>query len=82
MARRLSAGLTALLLAAAAAGTAQAQIVSRESEIVGLRLGQKVLVDDAACPAGQIKQVTGTKLLPNGSVARVAQCVDRKSARR
>jgi hypothetical protein len=60
---------------------ARADMVTREAEIVNLRLGQKVLVDDGSCPAGQIKLVSGVKLAVNGVLAS-RQCVDRKSARR
>ena len=64
-----------------AQGPASAQIMMREADIAGLRLGQKVLVDDGTCPSGQIKQITGTKLVEAG-VQRTAQCVDRKTAKR
>ena len=55
--------------------------VSREQDIVDLRLGQRILVDDGACPAGQIKEVTGAKLSTAGVVRRVV-CVARAGARR
>ena len=55
---------------------ASAEQVSRESDIVNLRLGQRVLVDDGSCPAGQIKEVTGSKLTTAG-VARKTACVAR-----
>lgn len=58
-----------------------ADLVSRESEIVNLRLGQKVLVDDGSCPAGQIKMVSGANLV-SGGVQATRACVDRKTARR
>ena len=38
-----------------------AQQVSREQDIVDLRLGQRVLVDDGSCPAGQIKEVAARR---------------------
>ena len=63
------------------AAPAYADIVTRESDISGIRLGQHLLVDDGSCPAGQIKEITGTKLTENG-VAVVRKCVDRKTARR
>ena len=47
-------GIAALL---ALASAALAQVVSREQDIADLRLGQRVLVDDGSCPAGQIKEV-------------------------
>ena len=40
---------------------ALAQQVSREQDIVDLRLGQRILVDDGSCPAGQIKEVSGRR---------------------
>ena len=40
--------------------------VSREQDIVNLRLGQRVKVDDGTCPAGQIKEVSGTKMTSTG----------------
>lgn len=55
---------------------AQQLQVSREQDIVDLRLGQRVLVDDGACPAGQIKEVAGAKMTPTG-VARSSKCIPR-----
>jgi hypothetical protein len=60
---------------------ALADMVSRESDITGIRLGQHYLVDDGSCPAGQIKQITGTKLTANG-ITSIKKCVDRKTAKR
>lgn len=76
-------GLRAAIAAALVilATPAFADLVSRESEIVGLRLGQKVLVDDGSCPAGQIKLIAGAKLMAGG-VQATRTCVDRKNARR
>jgi hypothetical protein len=61
----------------APAATAMADHVGREQDIVGLRLGQQVLVDDGSCPAGQIKLVSGAKMTPTGILAARA-CVPRK----
>jgi hypothetical protein len=72
-------GLVALVSAAALAAiihSASAQTVMREADIVDLRVGQRVLVDDGSCPAGQIKQVIGAKLSQNG-VVRTQSCVPR-----
>ena len=44
----------------------------RESDIADLRLGQRVLVDDGSCPAGQIKEVPGSQMTTTGIVARPA----------
>jgi hypothetical protein len=53
-----------------------AQQVSREQDIVELRLGQRIMVDDGSCPAGQIKEVSGAKMTPAG-VARASKCIAR-----
>ena len=65
---RLFAGLAFALTATSAI----AEQVSREEEIVNLRLGQRILVDDGSCPAGQIKEVSGTQMTANG-IARAHQ---------
>jgi hypothetical protein len=67
--------LGALALLALAAPAA-AQLVSREQDIVDLRLGQRILVDDGSCPAGQIKEVSGAKMTAAG-IQRVAKCIPR-----
>jgi hypothetical protein len=69
----ISFGLASLLIAA----SANAAQVRRESEITNLRLGERILVDDGSCPAGQIKEVSGAKLAATG-VVRVRKCVSRK----
>jgi hypothetical protein len=61
---------------AALATSAIAQQVSREQDIVDLRLGQRVLVDDGSCPAGQIKEVSGARMTATG-ILRVQKCVPR-----
>jgi hypothetical protein len=55
---------------------ALAQQVGRERDIVELRLGQRVLVDDGTCPAGQINEVSGAKMTSAG-VARERKCIPR-----
>jgi hypothetical protein len=72
----LTIGAIALLATSAPALAQQAQAVTREQDIVDLRVGQKVLVDDGSCPSGQIKQVMGSQLNANG-VARTRTCVPR-----
>ena len=67
--------LAALALFALADG-ARAEIVSREQDIVDLRLGQRVMVDDGSCPAGQIKEVQGSQMTTTG-VVRTRKCVPR-----
>lgn len=50
--------------------------VRRVQDIGDLRLGQRIRVDDGTCPAGQVKEVSGAKLV-SGQVARTAKCVPR-----
>lgn len=70
----------AVIATLASHAAAQAQTLSREPAAGELRLGQRVLVDDGSCPAGQIKQVTGARLTTAG-VERVRGCVPRKQRR-
>jgi hypothetical protein len=72
---RTALALAALALFALADG-AHAEIVSREQDIVDLRLGQRVMVDDGSCPAGQIKEVQGSQMTTSG-VLRTRKCVPR-----
>jgi hypothetical protein len=58
-----------------------AQPVSREQEIIDLRLGQRILVDDGSCPAGQIKEVSGARMTAAG-VVRAAKCIPRLGPKR
>jgi uncharacterized protein DUF6719 len=53
-----------------------AQQVGREQEIVNLNLGQRILVDDGTCPAGQIKEVSGAKMTSTG-ITRARKCIPR-----
>jgi hypothetical protein len=50
--------------------------VAREQDIVNLRLGQRIKVDDGTCPAGQVKEVSGTKMSSSG-VVRARKCIPR-----
>jgi hypothetical protein len=68
----LAAGLALWLTATAAF----AQTVSREQDIVDLRLGQRVMVDDGSCPAGQVKEVQGSQMTTSG-VLRTRKCIPR-----
>ena len=68
----LPASLALCLLASPAA----AQTVANERNIVDLRLGQRVLVDDGTCPAGQIKEVMGSQMTASG-VLRTRKCIPR-----
>jgi hypothetical protein len=71
---------SALLLLGFAAPAAAEQ-VSREQDIIDLRLGQRVMVDDGSCPAGQIKEVTGVRLTTSG-IARARKCVPRMGTKK
>ncbi|MBW7963938.1 DUF6719 family protein [Bradyrhizobium sp. BR 10261] len=66
----------ALLISSALASAGYATTVGREQDIVDLKLGQRVQVDDGTCPAGQVKEVRGSKMTDKG-VARTASCVPR-----
>jgi hypothetical protein len=68
----LLAGFAVLVLAA----PALAEQVARERDIVELRLGQRILVDDGSCPTGQIKEVSGSRMTTTG-VVRVRKCIPR-----
>ena len=76
----MSSLLGALALLALAAPAAAEQ-VSREQDIVDLRLGQRILVDDGSCPAGQIKEVSGAKMTAAG-IQRAAKCIPRLGPKR
>jgi hypothetical protein len=70
-----------LSLGASTAALAMNDQVAREQDIVGLRLGQRVLVDDGSCPAGQIKEVSGAKITPTG-VLPSRRCIPRSGPKR
>jgi len=72
--------LVATLFASTAAH-ALGQQVGREEEITDLRLGQRILVDDGTCPAGQIKEVSGAKMTPQG-IARARKCIARSGPKK
>jgi phosphosulfolactate phosphohydrolase-like enzyme len=69
------------LVLLAAVIPAAADQVSREQDIVGLRLGQRVMVDDGSCPAGEIKEVLGAKMTATGIVA-TRKCIPRLGPKR
>jgi hypothetical protein len=60
----------------ALADPALAEQVSREQDIGDLRLGQRLKVDDGTCPAGQIKEISGTKMTSSG-IVRSRRCIPR-----
>jgi len=71
-------GLALLALATSAMAD---QVFSREQDIPELRLGQRILVDDGSCPAGQIKEVSGARMTPSG-ILRVQKCIPRLGTRK
>jgi hypothetical protein len=56
--------------------SARADQVSREQDIVNLRLGQRIKVDDGTCPAGQIKEISGARMAATG-IVRASKCIPR-----
>lgn len=70
-----------LLIAATTAASAMTDQVAREQDIVGLRLGQRVMVDDGTCGAGQIKEVSGARMTPTGVLAS-RRCIPRSGPKR
>ena len=76
----LSILLVGALVLFALVHAATAQQVGREQDIVNLRLGQRIKVDDGTCPAGQIKQVSGAKMTANG-VEATKKCIPRVAAK-
>jgi hypothetical protein len=79
--RKASYIIFSALLLLGFAGPAAAEQVAREQDIVDLRLGQRIMVDDGSCPAGQIKEVTGVKLTTTG-IARARKCVPRMGTKK
>ncbi|CAN7270226.1 hypothetical protein LJR220_001245 [Bradyrhizobium sp. LjRoot220] len=67
--------LASLILCLLASPAAALQ-VANERDIVELRLGQRILVDDGSCPAGQIKEVLGSQMTTSG-VLRTSKCIPR-----
>jgi hypothetical protein len=73
---RGSALLFGCFLLLALAAPVMADQVAREQDIVNLRLGQRIKVDDGTCPAGQVKEVSGTRMTATG-VIRAVKCIPR-----
>jgi hypothetical protein len=71
-----SLAVTASLTLSLIATAATAQTFSRERDIPDLRLGQRAMVDDGSCPAGQIKEVMGAQMAETG-VVRTRKCIQR-----
>jgi hypothetical protein len=64
------------LVLCATVTSASADQVSREQDIVNLRLGQRVKVDDGTCPAGQVKEISGARMSSTG-IIRTQKCIPR-----
>jgi len=75
------ASIAALALLVFASSALAQQAVMREQDIVDLKLGQRVLVDDGSCPAGQIKEVSGSQMTTSG-IVRTRKCVPRLGPKR
>ena len=73
---RFCCALLAALTLAAPHALALAQLVGREQDIVDLKLGQRMLVDDGTCPAGQIMEISGTRIT-SGGIVRSQKCIPR-----
>ena len=77
---RMRKALCVLILGAGGISTlvsaTRAQQFSNEKDISELRLGQRVKIDDGTCPAGQVKEISGTKMT-NGGVVRTRKCIPR-----
>ena len=63
------------ILGLLAPGTADAATLTKEPGKGALRYGVRVLVDDGACPKGQIKEVTGGK--SSRGIKRTRRCIPR-----
>jgi hypothetical protein len=74
--KHFSVVLSGAFALAALATSAAADQLLREQDIADLRLGQRILVDDGSCPAGQIKEVSGAKMTAAG-ILRVKKCIPR-----
>ena len=74
---RITATIVATMLMA---GAAEARILKHEPPMGALKEGQRVLVDDGSCPAGQIKEVIGGNHVKAGGykhVERQRRCIPR-----
>jgi hypothetical protein len=78
---RFSLLLTGGFALALVSTSALAEQVPREQDILNLRLGQHILVDDGSCPAGQIKEVSGAKMTAGGILAR-RTCIPRSGTKK
>lgn len=73
---RISLLLPGMLALFAISSASNADQVARTQDIVNLRLGQRIKVDDGTCPAGQIREISGTKMAATG-IVRTSKCIPR-----
>jgi len=69
------------VLAAALSASVNAEVLKREPKMGALKPGQRVLVDDGRCPAGQIAEVIGgdhIKVGGMGTTKRTRRCIPRR----
>jgi hypothetical protein len=74
--RHFSSLLLGGFVACALVAPAIADHVSREQDIIDLKLGQRIQVDDGTCPPGQIKEISGTRMTATG-ILRAQKCIPR-----
>ena len=80
MPRRIEILAAGVLFAGALATANAAQVLKQEPPMGKLREGQRVLVDNGKCPAGQILEVTGGNHIKVGGkkqIERSRRCVPR-----
>ena len=78
--RKLVLGLSIAAMTSLVASLAIAEVLKRDPPMGALKPGQRVLVDDGSCPAGQIKQLIGGDHVKVGGkqhVERRSSCVPR-----
>lgn len=77
-----TAGASAMMMVAVTcvnvSGAIAATVLQREPGKGRLRYGEKVLVDDGSCPAGQIKEIVGGKNNGQADPQRIRNCVKRR----
>jgi hypothetical protein len=82
--RLMRSSLMVLITAAASialTAAAHAELLKREPPMGKLKQGQRVLVDDGRCPAGQVSEVVGGNHVKAGGtqqVERTRRCVARR----
>jgi hypothetical protein len=68
---------------AAEAASAQTRILREEPPVGAMRYGERVLVDDGRCPAGEITEITAARSTSaDGEPRRQRRCIVRRPAMR